>query len=176
MNQRADAGDDQHHHHRERVELQRGINVQIADRHPREQRADERHVHVHAAHRHKNHHGKYKRSGQHARPHEADQRGVLVTHHSMIIVPGARAAFLRMIIVTVADCRRIRRPDLRRRRERQQAIHDKSEQRQRRQQPYELRGGLRQRMPRRRRGDCLHRRKKHQPRSTLMFSRFTVCL
>ena len=42
MDQHADAGDDERHHHRELIELERGVDLEIADRHPREVPLDER--------------------------------------------------------------------------------------------------------------------------------------
>ena len=52
VDQRADARDDEHHHHRQLIELERGVDREIADRHPREVPLDERRVHLAtAAHR-----------------------------------------------------------------------------------------------------------------------------
>src|SRR3990172_5263657 len=75
------------------------------------------------------------------------------------VVPGGRHAG------------RIRRPDLRRRDHRQDAVDQESEERERQHDPEEARGGVGERMGGEGHG-ALHR----QPRSRLMFSRFTVFL
>ena len=158
VNQRTDAGDDEDHHHREAVELQRRVNLQRTHRHPDEQRVHVWRVHGAcggAAHCDEDRDGEAKGQHQHARADDAHDAGgrvphgmravvplVIVTVRAVVSVTSSRSVSSVATVVAVPVVAGIRRPDLCRRANRKRAVDQKADEWQRRQPPDKSGGGL----------------------------------
>ena len=86
VDQRTDAGDDQNHHHRQLVELERGLDLEIAGRHPAEIPLDERRLGVPRHHRLPDRDRKDEREDENARADDAYQRRPAMALYRMMVV------------------------------------------------------------------------------------------
>jgi hypothetical protein len=174
VDQHADAGDDEDHHHRQLVELQGDVDVEGPGRHPLEEREHVRGVHgvAGAAHREEDRDREPEGEDQHAGADERHQAGGRMARGVGRVVPmGVVRAVpvLPGMPVRMPGRRGIRRSRHGGRAQREEPVEQEAEQGQHRQQPREARDGVRQRMPGSRKFCWLV----HQPFSRLMSSRFT---
>jgi len=92
VNQRSDAGDDEDHHHRQLIELESRVYLQVANRHPAEVALDEGSFHVRSRHRLPDSESKKEGENENARPDNARYSSPAVALYSVMIV--ADVAFL----------------------------------------------------------------------------------
>ncbi len=177
MDQRPDAGDHQHHEHRQLIELEGPIDAEVAGGHPGEVSLHEGRVHLsRAAHGEPHGHGERERQREHPGPDEAHEAGEARPSHRVVIVPrGARVLGVRVgggvrVGRPVSVRGGIRGSRAIRTDEREQPVQHEPEQGQEREQPEVLgrRAGERVR-PRRGRRVL----EEHHPLSRLMFLRST---
>ena len=91
MYQGPDSSDDEHHHDGKLVELECGIDLQVTNRHPAEQRLLERLRHLRTAHRCEDGCRKAECCHQHAWSDQTDEPGVLVPRRVRFIPGGVVA-------------------------------------------------------------------------------------
>ena len=161
-NQRADSGDHEHHHHRQLVELEGSVDLEIAHRHPREIGLDERRRRSGSEHLAENRDGEQEAHHQHSRSDDAHYSRPAMSPNGVMIVTGSGGLAgssdesrlpLRIVLGGMRSVR-IVRAELRAR-EREPPVDDKPEQRENGQHPHQVNG--------------VH------PRSSLMSWMFTVC-
>jgi hypothetical protein len=177
VNERANAGDDQHHHHRQLVDLEGEVDLKIARRHPAEVALHERRMELaRAQHRHEDCHREAERRREHERADEARHAGETVPGDWMVII-AVRAGLLgvlhpRFVTGTVPAIPvriRIRGAGVVRGGQRQQPVDDEADEGEDRQQP----GPIRDRAGEGVRACQCGVLEEHHPFRRLMFWRFT---